>query len=74
MPGAAVGHFLEAAPRNSRGGSASLLSLLLLPIQTGQEVSAVSVRSGTGPLHQQQRGVIAQAAGLMVEHGLDQAP
>jgi hypothetical protein len=30
--------------------------------------------SGTGPLHQQQRGVVTQAAGLMVEHGPHQAP
>ncbi len=38
------------------------------------EVCAVGVRSGTGPLHQQQRGVVAQVAGLVVEHRLDQAP
>jgi MerR family transcriptional regulator, heat shock protein HspR len=35
--------------------------------------SALPALPGTGPLHQQQGGVIAQPAGLVVEHGLNQA-
>ena len=37
-------------------------------------LEAVGARSRTGPLHQQQRGVIAQVAGLVIKHRLDQAP
>jgi hypothetical protein len=35
--------------------------------------SAAGPRSGAGPLHQQQGGVVAQAAALTLEHGPHQA-
>jgi hypothetical protein len=35
----------------------------------GTPVSAAGARSGTGPLHQQQRRVIAQATCLVLQHG-----
>ena len=37
-------------------------------------VRAAGARSGAGPLDQQQGGVVAQAAALMLEHGPHQAP
>jgi hypothetical protein len=75
-------------PAPDRPGQARRTAWLLIPADSSGETlprspsnrhskgmlnSAAGPRSGAGPLHQQQGGVVAQAAALTLEHGPHQA-